>query len=393
MTSLRTRRSTAAAIAVAALAVIALAVWLLRRPPAPGAVQTAPPVPTAIVREGRVDRTIALTGRIGVVAGTQVKLAFALPGTVRAVTVRLGERVAAGTALAALDATGYALNAQQADADAQAAAAAAAAANVDRTSVKLRVDRAELERQQRLYAAGIVALRDVQAAQAALATDDADAQSARDQLAAARAQARSASAHAGSANYDLDRTVLRAPHDGIVSGIYVQAGDAVDASTPVVALAPAQQHLATLDVPVQSAGALAPGDLVRADAAGTAFEGRVQGIAPAVDPATGLAVLDVTGVPDGIAAGTPVDASVVVGSTRGLVVPRAAIVEDPQTGKTMLFVERREAGGAAHFDARTVEVAPGSTQSADVVVLSGVHAGERVASQGAIDLLAPAGGG
>ena len=120
------------------------------------------------------------------------------------------------------------------------------------------------------------------------------------------------------------------------------------------------------------------------------WEGRIEGVAPAVDPATGLAVVSVTGVPAGVATGTPIDATVTVGQVRGLVIPRSAVIEDPQSGAKLVFVQSRGQHGALRFAARQVTI---DVQSADLVrVRSGLRAGERVASQGAIDLLAPPGG-
>ena len=383
-------------IGIGVLVVVAIAVaWFVwpRRGNAPDDAGAVPPVPVAVVRPGTVEQTIALSGRVGSPAGTQAKLAFAVAGTVARVDVRLGDRVEAGTPLAELDATGYSLAAQQAGADAQAAAASAAASSVDRTSVKLRVDRAELLRQQRLYAAGVVALRDVQAAQAALAADAADAQSARAQIDAARAQARSASAHAGAAGYDLARTVLRAPNAGVVSAIYVQSGEGVDVTTPAIGLTSSVASLATLDVPVDQVARVAAGDRVRAQAGTRSFDAHVAGVAPAVDPATGLAMIDITGVPSDLATGTPVSATVVTGLSQGLVVPRSAIVQDPQTGAMLAFVQARDKDGTMKFTSRPVRISDPGTGSDSVLVVSGLRAGDRVAATGAIDLLAPAGGG
>lgn len=350
-----------------------------------------PSVPVVAARIASVQQTVALAGRVGPAAGTQTKLAFSIAGTVQSIDVRLGDRVDAGAPLARLDPMSYSLAAQEASADASAAAAGAVSARVDRVSVKLRVDQAELERQQRLYRAGISALRDVEAAQATLAADRADAQSARAQIDQAQAQAASAGARAASANYDVARTTLRAPHEGVVVGIFAQSGDAVDAMTPVVAIAPAQQRTVTLDVPVTDVTRIASGDSVTMHAGALTWSGRVSGVATAVDPATGLAVMSVDGVPSGVAAGTPVDATVVVGAARGLVIPAGAVIEDPQTGRTLTFVQTHDKTGALTFEARTVTI--DARNEAFVRVTSGLKPGERVAARGAIDLLAPASGG
>jgi RND family efflux transporter MFP subunit len=346
-----------------------------------------PNVPLATAREATLERTLHLTGRVGPVAGTLSKLAFPVPGTLRSIDVRLGEHVAAGEALAQLDSTSYAYAAEAARADAAAAAGNAALSSVDRTSVKLRVDQAELQRQRRLYAAGIVAERDVAAAEAVVAADRADTSTARDARAAASAQSASAAARAGGSDYDLSRTTLRATSGGVVSAIYLQAGENVDASTPVIALAPSDTRAATLDAAVGDIAAIAPGDLVRAKAGDVTWEGRVSGVAGAVDQATGLAVVSVNGVPGDLAAGSPVRADVVSGHTRGLAIPVSAVVEDPQTGRNLVFVQAKDASGNETFTSR--EVGLGLESGDQVLVLSGLRAGERVAVQGAIELLAP----
>jgi cobalt-zinc-cadmium efflux system membrane fusion protein len=366
--------------------IVAWRIWSSRSRPAPQA-NALPQIPVTTATRGGVEETIALAGRVGPPAGTQLKLSFALPGTVRTIDVRLGEHVERGTSLAELDATSYSLAAQQATADAQAASAATQVAHVDRISVKLHADEAELARQKRLYGAGIVALRDVQAAQTALAADRADAQSARAQLAQAHAQSLSANAHAASASYDVSRTTLYAPAAGTVVGIFVQPGEMVDTMTPAVAVASTRQGLATLDVPVSDLPRVASGDPVHLRSGAQRWEGRVQGVAPAVDPATGLAILSVSGIPPGIASGTPIDATVVVGQAYGVVIPRAAVVEDPQSGARLVFVQTRDAKGTLRFVARHVAV---DVENADRVrVTAGLRAGERVAAQGAIDLLVP----
>lgn len=375
---------------VAALVVIAAAWFALTRNGEPPPQMAAPRIPLATVAEGSVERTIAASGRVGPDAGTQTKLAFSVAGTVHSIAVHLGERVNAGAALARIDTTPYALAAQQAGADAQAAAADASVAAVDRVSVKLRVDQTELARQDHLYRAGIVARRDVEAAQATVAADLADSQSARHSLTAAQAASRAAGAHAEAAAYDLARTVLRAPSAGVVTGIFVQPGESVDATTAAIAVTPQSAGLATLDVPVGDAARVSAGNLVRAQANGRTFDARIAGVASAVSPSTGLAAVSIAEVPAGLPAGTPVDAHIVVDRVRGLVVPRSAVVVDPQNGNTLVFVQTVDGHGDERFASRVVTI--DAQNETTVRVASGLRAGERVAAQGAIDLLAPSGG-
>ncbi len=377
-------------VTIAILAIAAIWLVIARRAQTPSQSIAQPQITVTAVRQSSVDETIELAGRVGPPAGTQAKLAFSVPGVVESVSVRLGQRVDAGAPLARLDATSYSLAAQQAQADAQAAISGAAGASTDRFTVKLRVDEAELARQRRLYAAGVVALRDVQAAEGALAADRADARSARALAAQAAAQSQAANARAAGASYDLGRTVLRAPSPGTVVGIFLQPGATVDATVAVVALAADRQNVATLDVPVSDLPRVRTGDPVVVRSGSARWEGRVAGIAPAVDPATGLALLSASGVPAGTPPGTPVSATVTVGSATGLVVPRSAVVEDPQTGATLVFVRKRD-GHGVRFEARKVRL--GAQDARLSLVVSGLHAGETIAAQGAIDLLAQPDGG
>ncbi|MGB8626428.1 MAG: hypothetical protein WCD03_09745, partial [Candidatus Cybelea sp.] len=89
-------------------------------------------------------------------------------------------------------------------------------------------------------------------------------------------------------------------------------------------------------------------------------------------------------VPTSLPAGAPVDAAVVVRSLRGFVVPRDAVIEDPQTGNELVFVRNHD-----RFDARHVTIAGKDERFA--LVSSGVREGEVVAATGAVDLLSPSG--
>jgi hypothetical protein len=71
-------------------------------------------------------------------------------------------------------------------------------------------------------------------------------------------------------------------------------------------------------------------------------------------------------------------------------VPTASIVQDPQTGNTLVFVQNQGAGdNSQKFSPRVVSV--GASDSSTTQILSGLRAGEKIAAQGAFELLAPAG--
>lgn len=353
----------------------------------------APAVSLATATYGTYVKQIQAVGRVGAPAGSESKLSFAQAGILENVNVRIGEHVAAGEALARLDTSGLALAAAQAQADAQAARASLAQSQIDRVSTKLAVDRAAVRREQSLYTAGVAPLKDVQAAQAQLAADQADAQGARTQIASAQAQALSAQDRAAIAQRDLNNGTLRATTDGVVTAIYKRPGEAVDTSTPVIAIGPSRTGEVTLDVTAADAARIRTGDPVRFTVPGTRLtsNGRIGGVSPVIDPATQTATVTAIGFPTGAPAGSAVQATIDVSRARGIVVPQSAVVQDPQSGKTLVFVQTREKNGTMKFEERTVTVE--ANNGSQALISSGLRPGERIASQGGFALLAPAAGG
>lgn len=354
---------------------------------------SAPAVSVATARYGQYVKQIQAVGRVGAAAGAQSKLSFAESGILQNVDVQIGEHVSAGQDLAQIDTSGLSLAAAQAQADAQAARANLAQSQVDRVTTKLAVDRAAVRREQSLYAAGVAALKDVQAAQAQFAADQADAATARSQISGAQAQAQSAQDRAALAQRDLSNGTLRAPADGVVTAIYKRPGEAVDTTTPVVAIGPSSTGQITLDVTAPDAAQIRPGDRVNFSIPGTNMNssGRIDGVSTAIDPMTQTATVTASGFPTGAPAGSAVQASIDVTPMRGIIVPQSAVVQDPQSEKTLVFVQTRGKDGTMKFEQRTVRVA--QSNGSRVLISSGLRAGERIAAQGGFALLAPAGGG
>ena len=352
-----------------------------------------PAVDLTTAKIGTFVQQVSAVGRIGAAAGTESKLSFAESGILQSVGVRIGERVSAGTPLAQLDTSGLSLAAQQAHDDARAAAANLAQSRVDRMSTKLAVDRAAARREEALYDAGVAALKDVQAARAQLAADQADSATARTQIVGAQAQAQSARDRAALAERDLANGTLRAPSDGVVTAIYKRAGESVDPSTPVLAIGPLDSGELTLEVTGAEAARIHAGNRVTFSIPGTGLRssGRITGVSTAIDPATQTATVTAAGFPSGAPAGSAVQASIDVSRERGLLVPQSALVQDPESGKTLVFVQKRDKNGTMRFEERSVEI--GAQNGMQVLVKSGLAPGERIASQGGFALLAPAAGG
>jgi HlyD family secretion protein len=447
--------------ALAVLVVLGAGVFAFasqRRGPSTAAsdASSAPDVPLAVAHVGDFVERVEAQGRIGPPAGSSAKVAFAQAGIVQAVDVRVGQSVSAGQPLAELDRSGLAatMRAAQADVLATGANAAGSAATVQSATARLAVamdklatleqggpsamnsritaqstarqaaikvdaDRATVARDEQMFTAGVIAGKDIDAARAQLASDEADQRaadakvaaaqtdfqstlkqaradvaSARSDVQAARGQSASAQARLDTARIAYANGVLAAPAAGVVLAILKHPGEAVDPTAPVIEIGPALGNSATLAVPADVARRIKVGDSATLHvtmARTTTQQGEVIAVVPAVDPATQVGTVVVNGVPADAVPGDAVSATIVVGHLRSLVVPSSAIVQDPQTGKTVVFVhDKQPKAGESGFNLRTVAVRASDATSA--AIASGLRAGESVAAQGAYTLLAPAGG-
>jgi RND family efflux transporter MFP subunit len=286
--------------------------------------------------------------------------------------------------------------------------------------LKVAGDEAALARSRTLLADGVIAAKDLQAAQNQLATDQADERaaeaklaasntnygaslrqaradyvSAQNDLEAARAQTAVLGGQSGSARARLETAriayangVLRAPGAGVVLAILKHPGEAVDPSAPVVEIGPGAATAITLSVPADTARRIRVGDPVQLELSQSHQRsgGRVSAVVPAVDPTTQAATVTVGGGLASAVPGDAVTATITVDHVFGALVPSSAIVQDPQTGKTVVFVRKTDGS----FDSREVTVRGSDATTA--VVAAGLRPGERVATQGSYELLAPPGG-
>jgi RND family efflux transporter MFP subunit len=463
------RRAWLRPAALAVVVLVAIGVVFASHRGAPGA---APPdrsadlgVPLARVVFGRYVTRVRAQGRVGPPSGAEAKLAFAGAGIVSRIDVHVGQAVKPAEALAELDTGGLVIDVAQARSDAAAAAAgygggavparalssvqarltaarnklralengtgaaqsdrAAALATVRQSESKIANDRRALDREGTLYAGGVAALKDVEAARQQLVFDRADADanrvkaaSAGSNIGAALTQARAdvaqaesdvrtaqaqvtvtgAQASSAQARYDaaqrlLAKATLRATAAGVVTAILKHPGEAVDPTQPAVVVGPPSSSDVTLTVSGDDARRIRPGDSVTILVMnrGRSGAGHVRSVVPSVEPSTQSSTIIVAGIPRGALPGDAVEATIDVGRQRGIVIPTSAIVEDPQSGKSIVFVRERTPEGTEKFVSREITVASGDDEQS--LVASGLRNGERIAARGAFDLLAPGGGG
>ncbi len=141
----------------------------------------------------------------------------------------------------------------------------------------------DLERDTRLYQAGAIAERDLEATKRALA--------------AARAASADAAARLATARQQLDETTITSPLAGIVSERPVNAGDVVQPGTPLITVIDPSSMRLEAAVPSDEVSGIDVGAPVRFTVSGyddRAFTGRVERINPAVDPTTRQVIIYVS---------------------------------------------------------------------------------------------------
>jgi multidrug resistance efflux pump len=418
-------RRTGAALAGFVLAVIVVIVLFVdhRRAPAQQVeTNAAPSVGVATARFGTFVSHVRAQGRVGAPAGGDAKLSFSGSGILARV-VHVGDSVVAGEPLAELDASGLAIDAAQAGADAQAAAAsygggavpAQVLASAERrlsaqdalrqARAKVANDERTLVREQTLFAGGVAAQKDVDAARQQLALDQADVDAARSKatsasagiggallqaradVAQAESDVRAAQAQAGvtaaqatsaqdrlaAAQRNLANGVLRAPAAGVVVTILKHPGEAIDPTQPALVVGPPRSSVVTVTVTGDAARTIHPGAtaVVSIPARGARADAVVRALVPSVDPATQTSTVVLSGAPAGAASGDAVEASIAAETQRGVLIPTEAIVEDPQTGHAIVFVRQKGKDGNDTFVSREVTVAAGDDQT--TMVASGLR--------------------
>ncbi|HEX6432927.1 MAG TPA: efflux RND transporter periplasmic adaptor subunit [Gemmatimonadales bacterium] len=227
-----------------------------------------PPPPVLLGPEnvGIVQETTLATGPIisgSLTAVREAEVRAETSGPVREVRVQAGQRVASGAVLAKLDAV--ALN----DAFLSARAAFRSA------EVALSDARRDFERDERLHGAGAVSERDLERSKTRVATAEAALADARARLVSAQEQ--------------LEKTTIRAPFAGVVSEREVSAGDVVQPGALLYTVVDPSSMQLEATVPADQLQSLRLGTPVEFTVAGYGarrFQGRIDRINPAVDPAT-----------------------------------------------------------------------------------------------------------
>ena len=362
------------------------------------------------VRRERVARTVAAFGSVAGGRNAQALLAFPEGGRIASIAVSVGDRVAAGSALATLEAAPFeedlaqasaALAAARANAEKATSAArpqqrAQTRAQADAARAQLEVARAHLAREQTLFRIGVAPAADVETARAAVVGSDSAlrvlvAQGSSESMpfapdvAVARAGIGEAAAAVDAARAKIGLATLRAPFAGTVVAVAHSEGEIVDPTAPILTLVNTAAAVFTAQFTPSDAAQIAPGDAARIAVRSTAGEANARVVA--IDPmqsadARTIAVLlrISSGDPLAFAPGAYGQAIVRVGETSGLVVAASAIVADPTTGAAHVFRKTND-----RYDAVPVEVKR-ETDGRAWIASASLRAGDRVVTSGVYSL-------
>jgi RND family efflux transporter MFP subunit len=301
------------------------------------------PVGLGTIARDSIVETLPLTGRLQPRPGGSATLAAPAAGVVRAVRVRIGDRLERGALAVELEVP---------ELTADAARETAAAAQAER----------EAARQQQLLADGVTSARQAEEATAA---------------------AHQASAAADAARHLLARTRVGSPIAGQVQEVLVQSGERVDAGRALAQVVATDTLDLLVPVPAALLARLRTGQLVEVRQDGdTAWSpARVAALAPDVDSLTnaGEAVIRV-GNPRGLLhPGATAAARIRLGVRRDvLVAPDSALVLAGDS--SVVFVVG--ADSVAHQRA----VVRGASDGGRTEVTGEIRPGERVVTTGAFGL-------
>jgi HlyD family secretion protein len=223
-----------------------------------------PQLRTAKVERGTLTATVAASGTLAAVV--QVQVSSQVSGQIRDVLADFNAEVRKGQVLARLDPETFEFRVRQAEADVEAARAQIAVqqasvatrqSDVTRAIINRDEARRDLERKAGLVERNFISPAERDKAESLLRVLDQDVESARAQLQLGEAQVRNArstvtqrEAQLASARVDLDRTIIRAPVDGVVIKRSIEPGQTVAASLQAPELFLIAQDLRAMQVEV-----------------------------------------------------------------------------------------------------------------------------------------------
>ncbi|NER81516.1 MAG: efflux RND transporter periplasmic adaptor subunit [Leptolyngbya sp. SIO1D8] len=325
----------------------------------------------------------------------QVSLRARVDGQVTLLTVDVGDPVAAGDAIARLDADLLTVEVNQATAEfrarqsevAQAHAAVSDAQTALETArVQLQQAQADANRLNRLASEGAISVQAAEQAQLAVETGQQVLRSAEEQIRtrqeavnAAEGRVSAQQAIIDQAQERLSYAIVRSPLTGVVFSRFVETGDYVESGDELLQVGDLSRVKVMIEVSDQDLSQISLGQAVEVqfDAfPDQSLSGQITRIAPAADATSRLIPMEITVPNDARSIGSGLLARVRLqsGDRESITIPSSAL-ELAEDGNNMtVFVVSAPTGQEATVEARTVTL--GLQANDRVEILSGLQLGE-----------------
>ncbi|WP_162300054.1 efflux RND transporter periplasmic adaptor subunit [Kineobactrum sediminis] len=320
--------------------------------PAP---EPLPVLTTPFTPQDNYQRSVRFSGLLK--AREKSSLGFEIPGVLTELTVREGDRVAAGTVLARLDT------------DRLAAQHRIATAELAGIEAELQLARLRAKRQRDLRASGAVSEQDFDEARLAVVALEAGRQALSERL--------------ESLAIDLANATLYAPYDGAVTARRADPGTVVAAGSPVIQLVSTGAPEARIGLPAPQLDTLQPGQRYLLELRSGAVKATLRAVGADINPHTHTALAlfelpDTANALDGETVSLQLQETI---AANGGWLPISALLEGERGAWTVLRLEQAT-GGSTVAVREAVEVLAvdgdrayvrGSLVSGQDVIADGVH--------------------
>ncbi len=306
-------------------------------------------------------------------ADQQSKLSFRVSGTLRSLSVKLGERVRRGQVIATLDPSDYAIQAKQATASEK-----GAEANLQAAETQLINARSNYQRIEKLYENNSIPLSDFEQAKSSF-------ESAQSSYDAALTQVTSAQSQTQSAQNQVSYTRLIAPFSGIITAVNVEVNELVGSGNPIAELSSISKPEVQVGIPENYISGIKKGQKVQIQFSaltGQQFSGTVQEVSYAAgNSPTYPAIIRIDNPSQDIRPGMAATVGFLdakSSANKVLICPVKALGKDMES--TFVYVLSKAEGEA--YVAKRQQVEVGDLLADGFSIKSGLQAGQLVATAG-----------
>ena len=352
-----------------------------------------PAVTVATVESTQISRTLDATGTV--VASDLLPILAKAPGLqIQQVLVDEGDRVTTGQPLVILDQSVIRTQITGAEANLEAAKARVIQREAALAQAKARLAEAQanLDRYQNLADQGAVSQQELDTRATTATTAQEEIRVAEANIRSAQADVLREDAQIQQLKTQLGQSVVTAPANGIVAERFARVGDVTSSSQALFSVIRDRLLELEVSVPETQLPAVQVGNAVAISSDADPqlrLQGRVQEIAPLIDPQTRQAMVKIS-LPDSLKLrpGMFLRAALTTDTLRGVTIPAAAVL--PQANGSALVYRL---GNDSQVQAQVVEIGElldngltdfnSGSSTARIEILQGLQQGDRIVVEGA----------